>query len=91
MNKIKLGDIIDTQKGYAFKSSWYQKSGIPIVKVSNFTDNSVSKNNIDFISKDIATQYERYSLKSNDVIIVKSYQLILKDSPLKLNEINVNV
>lgn len=69
MNKIKLGDIIDTQKGYAFKSSWYQKSGIPIVKVSNFTDNSVSKNNIDFISKDIATQYERYSLKSNDVII----------------------
>lgn len=68
-NNIKLGDIIDTQKGYAFKSKWYQKSGRPIVKVTNFTDNSVSKNNMDFISEDIATKYERYNLKSNDVII----------------------
>ena len=64
-----LGKNIKTQKGYAFKSSWYQQTGVKIVKVSNFTDDSIDINNLISIPEDIAEQYKKYQLFSNDIII----------------------
>ena len=66
---VKLGNHITTQKGYAFKSEWYQDYGVPIVKVSNFTDNSIDITNLVSISEEIAQQYKKYELKSNEIII----------------------
>ena len=66
---IKLGDIIDTLKGYAFKSKWYTKQGVPIVKVSNFTDESIDATKLDYVSDEIATEYQQYSLEVDDIII----------------------
>lgn len=40
--EVKLGELISTKKGNAFKSSWYQETGVPVVRVSDFTDNSIS-------------------------------------------------
>src|SRR3990172_8014376 len=65
----KLGLHIQTQKGYAFKSEWYNNSGTPIVKVSDFTDDSIDSSNLTCIPNEIATNYLKYQLNNGDVVI----------------------
>lgn len=67
--RAKLGDLIETQKGYAFKSGWYTDSGRPIVKVSDFTHDSVDSGNLICIPQEIAEDYLKYELKAGDVIV----------------------
>jgi len=64
-----LGDHISTQKGYAFKSVWYTESGHPIVKVSDFTSDSVDPSNLICVPNEIALKHGRYSLSTGDVVI----------------------
>jgi len=64
-----LGDHISTQKGYAFKSAWYTESGHPIVKVSDFTSDSVDPSNLVCVPNEIALKHGRYSLSTGDVVI----------------------
>ena len=67
--KAKLGDLIEMQKGFAFKSYWYCDSGQPIVKVSNFTNDSIDTSNLVKIPFDIAKKFKKYELKEGDVVI----------------------
>ena len=65
----KLGNVIDTQKGFAFKSAWYCNDGRPIVKVSDFTQDSIDVSALTKIPDEIAGKYLRYELKEGDVVI----------------------
>lgn len=67
--ETKLGDCIDTLKGYAFKSQWYSDNGVPLVKVSNFTEDSIDISGLVFIPEDIARTYSKYQLKPDDIVI----------------------
>ena len=53
----RLGDLVETQKGYAFKSGWYCDAGRPIVKVSDFTDDSVETSALVCIQEETASDY----------------------------------
>lgn len=64
-----LGELIYTQKGYAFKSKWYTEEGYPIIKVSDFTDDSIRSDNLVHIPKNIASEYLKYEVKAKNVII----------------------
>lgn len=66
---VILGDHIATQKGYAFKSEWYTNTGRQILKVSNFTVDSIDVKEIVCIPEEIALEYLRYELKEGDVVI----------------------
>lgn len=65
----KLGELIQTLKGYAFKSQWYSDVGVPLVKVSNFTDDSIDIERLARIPDEISANYLRYTLETSDVII----------------------
>jgi type I restriction enzyme, S subunit len=67
--KAKLGDFVEMQKGFAFKSDWYCDHGQPIVKVSNFTSDSIDNSNLVKIPFDMAIKYKKYELKEGDVVI----------------------
>ena len=67
--QVTLQDYISTQKGFAFKSKWFVENGRKIVKVSDFTADSVSANNLVKISEELGQQYSRYSLSVGDVVI----------------------
>lgn len=67
-SKSYLGKYINTLKGFAFKSSWYLEEGVPLVKVSDFTENSIQKANT-FLSMETAKRHEKYTIKANDVIV----------------------
>jgi type I restriction enzyme S subunit len=67
--RIRLGDHVRTQKGYAFKSGWYLHAGRPIVRVSDFTDDSVDSSKLVCIPEEIASEYLKYELKKGDVVV----------------------
>ena len=66
---VLLGDVIETLKGYAFKSGHYVESGVPIVRASNFTMDSISNDDLKFYTEDEATQFRKYELSTDDVLI----------------------
>ncbi|MCG7932636.1 MAG: restriction endonuclease subunit S [Candidatus Thiodiazotropha lotti] len=64
-----LGDLIVHQKGFPFKSRDYQDEGIPVVRVSNFTDDSIDTSDLKFVSENIASENQKVALRNDDVII----------------------
>lgn len=66
---VTLGELITTQKGFAFKSAWFSQEGRKIVKVSNFSDNSVECSSLVCIPENLAQKYERYRLAAGDILI----------------------
>ena len=67
--EYKLGDCVEMQKGFAFKSSDYINHGIKIIKVSNLNQYRFDDNSCVFISPILAEQFSRYSLVEDDIII----------------------
>lgn len=65
----KLEQLIKHQKGYAFKSSWYQKEGHIVVRVSDTTESSIDVNSCNKISNELALEYSSYALEENDLVI----------------------
>ena len=77
MKKIKLGEILKIEQGYAFKSENYiKKSNVVLVTLGNFT----SSNDFQFI-KNKATYYgsnypKEFNLNSGDLIIPMTEQVV---------------
>ncbi|NDC41731.1 MAG: hypothetical protein EBZ77_09310, partial [Chitinophagia bacterium] len=66
---MKLGDVVDTLKGAAFKSALYRKKGVPIVRVTDFTDNSISTEGLVYYDYDDLKGFEKYKLCSSDILV----------------------
>ncbi len=66
---IPLGQFIVHKKGFAFKSKDYLEHGVPVIRVSNFTDNSISPTDLKFVSVDVSEQNQEVRLYKNDVVI----------------------
>lgn len=64
-----IDNHITTLKGFAFKSAWYTENGVPIVKVSDFTQDSVSPDKVAFIPIESSSDFEKYKLQKGDVLI----------------------
>jgi restriction endonuclease S subunit len=71
---VKLGDIAKLENGYAFKSSEYSKSGIPILSIKHLP--SCSINNCNFIIEN--KKYDKFIIKKNDILIALSGNTIGK-------------
>lgn len=66
---VELGDYIGTKKGFAFKSSSYVNTGIPVVRVSDFTLNSISDTGLVYYPESEYNQYLDYVLNEKDILI----------------------
>ena len=64
-----IEDIAKHQKGFAFKSKDYQEVGCPVVRVSNFTEDSIDCSSLYFVSEKIQKETEAVALIKNDVVI----------------------
>lgn len=65
---ISVGEISNYKKGYAFKSKDYASEGVPIVKVSDFGDHTVSKSSTN-LNYEVSEGFEDWKLKKNDILI----------------------
>jgi type I restriction enzyme S subunit len=68
-NTVLLGELISHRKGYAFKSKDYVDVGVPVIRVSNFTDDSISRDDLKFVSASIATINCNVILRANDIVV----------------------
>ena len=64
-----LGEIITTKKGFAFESSRYVDSGVPVVRVSDFTLDSISDADLKYYPLEEKQNYLDFELHTKDVII----------------------
>ena len=66
-----IGDVCTVIPGYAFKSSDWQKSGVPVVKIKNInSDNTINTDETDCVSEDLLkSTMEKFFLKDGDILI----------------------
>ncbi len=67
--KVILGDLIDLQNGYAFKSSEYSHDGFFLMRITNVQDGFISKNNPKFVSIGIDSKLKKFVLDEGDILM----------------------
>lgn len=67
--KTTLGKISNYEKGYAFKSKDYTKSGTRIIRVSDLGAEWIKNDNPVFIKNSKSHNYERYRLNKGNIIV----------------------
>lgn len=65
--EVKLGDLITYNKGYAFKSNEYTNNGKMVVRVTDFTLDSISDNNSVYLEPN--DKYKKFIINTNDILI----------------------
>lgn len=68
---VSLGDVCDIIPGFAFRSSDWKKSGIPVIKIQNILSNlSVDVENTDFVPVQIMSpKLEKYKVGKGDILV----------------------
>ncbi len=64
---VKLGELVEYTRGYAFKSSEFKKEGVAVLKVTNLKNGSISFDKMEYTDQN--KFYEKYLVKKNDIII----------------------
>jgi len=66
---VSLGQMVEHRKGYAFKSSQFRTTGHPVIRVSNFTERSISLDKCSYLSIEEASQLSSFLLIPGDIVI----------------------
>jgi type I restriction enzyme, S subunit len=64
-----LGQVAPLQAGFAFPSSGFCRSGVPLLKGNNVRDGWLSNSEIDYWPKDDSVEYEQFRLNEGDVVL----------------------
>ncbi|WP_429078209.1 restriction endonuclease subunit S [Aeromonas veronii] len=64
---VRLGDLAQYQKGYAFKSADYLESGLMITKIQNLTENNIESSV--YIDPDKYMEFRKYLLCEGDIVM----------------------
>ena len=68
--KIYLGQIVKLKNGFAFNSSDYLESGIPVVRISDIKNGNVSLDNPVYVAEDIG--FRDFTIQNGDILIAMS-------------------
>ncbi|CAI0943629.1 restriction endonuclease subunit S [Serratia fonticola] len=69
LSRTELSCLITHKKGFSFKSKDYISSGVPVVRVSNFTWDSISTDDLRYVSHEVAISNKVVQLNEDDVIV----------------------
>ena len=70
INVCALGDVCDFRNGYAYKSSDYKKSGIPLVRISDIDGKTAFPSNDVFV--ETSAYEDKFAISSGDLLIAMS-------------------
>ncbi|WPO84370.1 restriction endonuclease subunit S [Chryseobacterium sp. JJR-5R] len=82
--ECKFGDIITFKNGYAFKSTGYLKSGIPVIRIGDIKENEVLIENA--ICVDENKDLKEYEIVKDDILIAMSGATTGKFGRYNLND-----
>jgi len=66
--KTNLGSILKFTSGFAYKSSIWQDTGIPVVKIMNVKHREVNLEGCSFVSPEIAENSKSFAVKKGDLL-----------------------
>lgn len=69
MTAKTLGDIAQVISGYAFKSSSFTDSGVPVIKIKNIRNGYLDLADTDFVDKEFLGIDQKYHVNHGDVLI----------------------
>ncbi|MBW5410785.1 restriction endonuclease subunit S, partial [Brachyspira hampsonii] len=69
---VKLSSLVKIQNGYAFKSSEFQKNGIPIIRISNISNETNYMDMKDLVYYNKIEKDEAFTILKNDLLIAMS-------------------
>lgn len=64
----KLKYLVNTIKGYAFKSELFEDNGVPIIKTTDIKNGEIQESN-SFINEELVSNYENVRLIENDILM----------------------
>ncbi|MDD3416146.1 MAG: restriction endonuclease subunit S [Lachnospiraceae bacterium] len=83
-----LGDYCSVKSGFAFKSSWWQDTGVRVIKIGSINQDNLDLNSCSFVSEDKASLAADFITKGGDLLIAMTGATIGKFSMVpKTNEI----
>lgn len=89
-NLVSLGQICKVQVGYAFKSTNYKKDGIPILRISNITDDGIQFNSYTvFADESEKNILHEFLVKRGDIVIALSGATTGKCTIYDKNEVSL--
>ena len=65
----KLSDVVGLLSGFAYKSSDWQETGVPVLKITNVRNGRVGLDGCSFISKKLADESINFEVKKGDLLI----------------------
>ena len=89
----ELGEYCKLKSGFAFKSAWWQESGIKIIKIKNIKQGKIDLSDCSFVSLDKISNASEFLVKEGDLIIAMTgatlgkFSIVPKyDEPLYVNQ-----
>tara|TARA_B110000238_G_C16089799_1_gene423259 strand:- start:246 stop:1493 length:1248 start_codon:yes stop_codon:yes gene_type:complete len=64
-----ISNYIKINSGYAFKSKWWTNKGLPVIKIGTIQNNSVSKEELEYISELNEFNRDNCQVKKGDIVI----------------------
>ena len=65
-----IGDYCSIKSGFAFKNSWWEKSGIKVIKIGSINQDYLNINNCSYVSSDKINKISPiFKLKGGDLVI----------------------
>ena len=65
----KLGNLINVQNGYAFKSEDFSDKGTPIIKIKNIVSPRISFDECEYFDGDLDSRMGQFLVKKGDILI----------------------
>lgn len=73
---LTVGDHIEFQNGYAFKSGWFKTSGMRLCRNANVSHGVLDWREAKFVNDEIAKEFERFALNEGDIVLSLDRPLI---------------
>jgi len=73
---VKLGDVLEVQGGYAFKSSDYVDSGVKLIRITNISFGWTNLKDLSWLPLSYLERYKDFSLAEDDIVIVLTRPII---------------
>jgi len=64
-----LGEVIELQNGYAFKSKEWKREGIPVIKIKNIVPPFINKEDAAYVDPSLFHQLDRFKITQGDLLI----------------------
>lgn len=65
----KIGDYVSVKSGYAFKSSWWQETGIPVIKIKDIDNNTINFSDVSYVAEDKVDAAKEFLVQGGDLLI----------------------